>query len=279
MHALFSRWATHWIVGLWSVLHVAPVSAQEVEYLPGIDWPKPPVVTPGNTDADPPSDAIVLFDGKDLSAWEGAEKWRVENGVAIVGSGMIKTKENFGDCQLHIEWSAPVPAQGEGQDRGNSGIFFMDFYEIQVLDSFKSETYFDGQAGAIYKQSPPMVNAMRPPGEWNVYDIAWTAPRFKDDGSLESPAYITALHNGVLIHNHFELAGGTYWYEPPSYKRHEAKMPISLQDHGHPVRYRNIWVREYAQIKGTQAEKPFYIDHDTGKRWNEGEPASAGGDN
>lgn len=263
---------------LFALLIAGSVSAQSIEYLPGIEWPEPPVVTPGKTDADPPSDAVVLFDGKDLSAWEGADTWTVENGEAVVGNGMIKTKESFGDCQLHIEWSAPKPAKGKGQNRGNSGVFFMDFYEIQVLDSYEADTYHDGQAGAIYKQTPPMVNAMRPPGEWNVYDIAWTAPRFKDDGSLESPAYITAFHNGVLIQNHFELAGGTFWYEPPSYTKHDAKMPISLQDHGHPVHYRNIWVREIAPIKGTQAKKPSYIDHDTKKTWNADEEPPKGED-
>jgi hypothetical protein len=266
MHTFYSRRSAPLLVLILAV----PLSAQSIEYLPGIDWPEPPVVTPGKTAADPPSDAIVLFDGQNLSAWEGAEKWRVENGTAIVGTGMIKTKQQFGDCQLHIEWSVPV-SEAEGQDRGNSGIYFMDAYELQVLDSYKNKTYPDGQAGAIYKQSPPMVNAMRPPGEWNVYDIAWTAPRFKEDGSLESPARITVFHNGVLIQNNFELAGNTFWHEPASYTKHEAKLPISLQDHGNPVRYRNIWVREIAPIKGTQAKEPSYIDHATGEKWNAGE--------
>ncbi len=257
---------------LFLVLTVAaPTSAQRVEYLPGIDWPEPAVVTPGRCDSAPPSDAIILFNGKDLSAWEGGENWKVRNCVATVGKGTIKTKQSFGDMQLHIEWSAPVPAEGEGQGRGNSGVMIMESYELQVLDSFQNETYFDGQAGAIYKQSPPMVNAMRPPGEWNVYEVAWTAPRFKDDGSLESPASITAFHNGVLIHNHFELAGRSHWHQPASYEQHEAKMPIALQDHGNPVRYRNIWVREFKQIKGTPKETPSYINHDTGEKWNEGE--------
>lgn len=254
-----------WAVGT----AVLPLSAQSVEYLPGIDWPKPPVVTPGATDADPPSDATVLFDGKDLSAWEGAvDSWKVEDGVAIVGSGPIRTKERFGDCQLHVEWSAPSPAKGQGQDRGNSGVYLMGKYELQVLDSYESETYRDGQAGAIYKQSPPMVNAMRPPGEWNVYDIIWTAPVFTEEGALESPAYMTVLQNGVLIHNHFELAGGTYWDEPATYKPHEAQLPIMLQDHNHPVKFRNIWVRDYEQVKGTQEKMPSFVDHKTGKKWN-----------
>lgn len=250
---------------------ISPVLAQSIEYLPGIKWPEPPVVTPGTENSGPPSDAIVLFDGRDLSAWEGAENWQVKDGVAIVGQGMIHTKQAFGDCQLHIEWSAPVPAKGEGQGRGNSGVYLMQTYEMQVLDSYNSKTYFDGQAGAVYKQSPPMVNVTRPPGEWNVYDIIWTAPRFREDGSLESPAYITALHNGVLVHNHFELKGGTYWNLAAYYTPHAAKMPIALQDHGNPVRYRNIWVREYQQIHGTQDREPEYIDHSNGKTWKAGE--------
>ena len=178
------------------------------EYLTGIRWPEPPIVSPGDSGG-PPSDAKVLFGGTDMDAWENGENWPVEDGVVVCGRGDIRSKESFGDCQLHVEWSAPVPATGAGQGRGNSGIFLMDVYELQVLDSYDNSTYFDGQAGAIYKQTPPMVNAMRPPGEWNVYDIFWTAPRFNDDGSLAAPAYITALHNGVLILNHFELLGDT----------------------------------------------------------------------
>ena len=282
MYADCSHSSTPWIVNLWALTLAIPLTAQEVEYLPGIDWPEPSVVNPGKTAADPPSDAIVLFDGKDLSAWEGAEKWRVENGVAIVGGGSIKTKQSFGDCQLHVEWSAPV-SQVEGQGRGNSGIYLMDTYELQVLDSYQNKTYPDGQAGSIYKQSPPLVNAMRPPGEWNVYDIAWTAPRFTDTGTLVSPARITVFHNGVLVQNNFELVGSTYWHQPAGYEHHEAKLPILLQDHGDPVRYRNIWVREAAPLERKQAQEPSYIDHATGKKWNIGEappsePASAGGE-
>ena len=256
---------------LLALLLVSPLCAQSVEYLPGIEWPEPPVVTPSDNGSDPPSDAIILFDGSDKSAWEGADDWKIENGALVVGHGGIKTKQAFGDMQLHIEWSAPVPAKGEGQGRGNSGIFLMDNYELQVLDSYKSKTYPDGQAGALYKQTPPMVNAMRPPGEWNVYDVAWTAPRFKEDGSLESPAKITVFHNGVLIQNGFELKGGTYWDRPASYTKHDAKLPIQLQDHGNPVKYRNIWVREVAPIAGKQVKEPSYVDHSNGKKWKASE--------
>jgi hypothetical protein len=247
------------------------------EYLPGIEWPEPRVITPGALRG-PPSDAVVLFDGTDLSAWEGGEKWKVEDGVATIkpGTGDVKTKQSFGDCQLHVEWSAPVSARGRDQDRGNSGVFLQDRYEIQVLDSYENETYFDGQAGAIYKQTPPMVNAMLQPGKWNIYDIIWTAPRFNDDGTLKSPAYITALHNGVVILNHFELLGDTPWHSVPKYEAH-GPAPIRLQDHGHPVRYRNIWVREMKPIEGTRVAEPRFHDHDSGRGWlvSEGETPPA----
>ncbi|MCA9066103.1 MAG: DUF1080 domain-containing protein [Planctomycetaceae bacterium] len=236
-----------------SLCVLAPLHAQE--YLNGIKWEVPPVITVGASGV--PSDAVVLFDGTDLSAWENGEKWKIEDGAMVIGKGDVRTKESFGDCQLHIEWSAPVPATGSGQGRGNSGIFLMNTYELQVLDSYENETYNDGQAGAIYKQTPPMVNAMRPPGEWNVYDIFWTAPRFQEDGSLASPAYITAIHNGVLILNHFELKGDTPFTRPPRYNKHADKLPIRLQDHGNPVRFRNIWVRELKPISGEQVRPPF----------------------
>ena len=233
-------------------------SAVADEYLNGIKWETPKVVTPG-THGSAPSDAVVLFDGKDLSEWDN-QNWKVENGEMVAARGDIRSKKSFGDCQLHIEWSAPVPAKGNGQGRGNSGLFLMNTYEIQILDSYKNKTYHDGQAGAIYKQTPPQVNAMRPPGEWNSYDIIWTAPRFNDDGSLKSPAYITAIHNGVLILNHFELKGDTPFTRPPQYKKHADRLPIRLQDHGNPVRFRNIWVREIGAAKGDQAEPPFLRD-------------------
>ena len=232
------------------------------EYLNGIKWDAPPIVTPGKTDADPPSDATVLFDGSNLSKWNNGENWPVEDGIAFSGEGPIVSKDTFGDCQVHVEWSAPLPAEGEGQGRGNSGIFLMGIYEIQVLDSYQNETYHDGQAGAIYKQTPPAVNVTRPPGEWNSYDIFWTSPRFSEAGELMSPAYITATHNGVLILNHFELKGDTPFNRPPQYKSHSPKGPISIQDHGNPVRFRNIWVREFKPARGEQVREPFILDGD-----------------
>ena len=244
-----------------ALLSVAtPVSAQE--YLNGIKWPKPPIIKPGETDSQPPSDAIVLFDGKDLSAWENGDRWKVEEGVMVCGKGVVTTKQKFGDCQVHIEWSAPTPPKGSSQGRGNSGVFLMGIYEMQVLDSFDNETYFDGQAAAIYKQTPPMVNVMRAPGQWNAYDIIWTCPRFNDDGSLKTPAYITALHNGAVVLSHFELKGDTPYNRPPQYKKHDSTGPITLQDHGNPVRFRNIWVRELKPIVGEQARDPFIRNGD-----------------
>jgi hypothetical protein len=232
------------------------------EYLNGILWEAPPVVTPGKTDADPPSGATVLFDGTDMSKWNNGENWPVKDGIAFSGEGPIESKDTFGDCQVHVEWSAPSPAEGSGQGRGNSGIFLMGIYEIQVLDSYENETYHDGQAGAIYKQTPPAVNATRPPGEWNSYDIFWTAPRFSEAGDLISPAYITATHNGVLILNHFELKGDTPFNRPPKYNSHPPQGPISIQDHGNPVRFRNIWVREFKAAGGEQVREPFLRDGD-----------------
>lgn len=224
------------------------------DYRSGIDWKEPAIVTPGKNPGDSPSDAVVLFDGKDLSAWQGGDKWKVADGVATIGSGMIETKQHFGDSQFHIEWSAPTPATGESQGRGNSGVFFGP-YELQVLDSFENKTYFDGQAASIYKQTPPMANAMRPPGEWNAYDVLWTAPRFKEDGSLQSPAYITVLHNGVVALNHFELLGDTPFNRAPEYNAHPPEQPIRLQDHGNPVRFRNIWIRPMKAPQGTRPAK------------------------
>jgi len=234
------------------------------EYMTGIEWQKPPIIKPGTPSTKgkpgvPPSDAVVLFDGKNFVAWNGADTWKIEDGVAVVGRNYIETKDKFGDSQLHVEWSCPTPPKGTSQGRGNSGVFFGD-YELQVLDSYENDTYYDGQAGAIYKQHPPMVNVMRPPGEWNVYDILWTAPRFDDAGKLKSPAYITVLHNGVVVQNHFELLGNTPYHAPPQYKP-PTELPVRLQDHGNPVKFRNIWIREIKPIEGKKTREPF-MRHD-----------------
>ncbi|MFT3751094.1 MAG: DUF1080 domain-containing protein [Agriterribacter sp.] len=212
--------------------------------------PEVRIVTPGKTSADPPSDAIVLFDGKDASKWKaqkdgGAVKWKIEDGALVVagGTGGIETKESFGDCQLHIEWRTPAEVKGESQGRGNSGIFLMNRYELQVLDSYKNRTYSNGQAGSMYKQFPPLVNASRGPGEWQTYDIIFTAPVFYEDGALKSPARITVFHNGVLIQNNTTIWGATQYIGTPNYEKHNTKEPISLQDHGNPTAFRNIWIR------------------------------------
>lgn len=221
--------------------------------------PVPPVVTPGESSAAPPSDAVVLFDGTNLDEWvntndKGPAGWTVADGVMTVDKsvGNIETKRTFGSYQLHIEWRIPTGITGEGQSRGNSGIFLASTgegdagYEIQVLDSYDNATYVNGMAGSIYKQHIPLANAMRPPGEWQVYDIVWTAPSFAADGSLTSPAYVTAIHNGVLIQNHVELKGGTVYIGQPQYTPH-GRSPIKLQAHGDPspvISFRNIWIRE-----------------------------------
>ena len=225
------------------------------EYMTGIEWPKPPIIEPPKEPGGPPSDATILFDGKDFSAWNGAETWKIEDGAMVVGKNYIETKEHFGDSQLHVEWTAPTPPVGTSQGRGNSGVFF-GAYELQVLDSYENETYYDGQAAAIYKQQPPMVNAMRPPGQWNVYDVIWTAPRFDDAGKLKTPAYITVLHNGVVVQNHFELLGNTPFHSPPQYKP-PTDLPVRLQDHGNPVKFRNIWIRPIKPIVGKRTREPF----------------------
>ena len=218
--------------------------------------PLPPVVDPGTGSSPeqpgrPPSDAAVLFEGKDLSNWAAmdgsATRWVVKDGAmeCVPGSGYVRTRQCFGDCQLHVEWATPAPPRKDGQGRGNSGVFFgLDRYEIQVLDSYGSKTYADGSAAAVYGQYPPLVNASRPAGQWQAYDIVWTAPRFDVTGELLSGAAVTVFHNGVLVQNNVELTGPTSWLERAPYQAHPDKLPISLQDHGNPVRYRNIWVRE-----------------------------------
>jgi hypothetical protein len=215
--------------------------------------PRPPVVEPAEAGiaARPPRDAIVLFDGTGLDAWKarfgGPAKWKVADGVleTVPGAGMIETKASFGDMQLHVEWAAPSPPHGVGQDRGNSGLFLMGQFEIQVLDSYRAETYADGQAGAIYGQYPPLFNASRPPGQWQSYDIAFRRPRSDRAGKLLEPARITLFHNGILVQDNEEPFGATSWLEWEPYDASRGdRGPIALQDHDHPVRYRNIWLRE-----------------------------------
>ena len=210
--------------------------------------PVPPKIDPGNPER-APSDAVVLFDGTDLAEWRGRDGtagWKVEDGAFTVvpGTGSLITKRSFGDVQLHIEWRTPTEIVGEGQGRGNSGVFLMGLYEVQVLDSFENRTYSNGQAGSIYKQFIPAVNATRAPGAWQSYDIVFMAPRFASDGQLEQPATMTVLHNGILIHNHVTLRGPSVNVGEPEYEAHENKLPLTLQEHGNPVSFRNIWIRE-----------------------------------
>lgn len=211
--------------------------------------PEPRIITPGKTAQDAPSDAIVLFNGTDANAWQSKDgspvKWKIENGALVVagGTGEIHTRDGFGDCQLHIEWRTPAEVKGDGQGRGNSGIFFMGRYELQVLDSYNNRTYSNGQAGSIYKQLPPLVNASRPPGEWQSYDVIFIAPQFYEDGSVKSQARITVFHNGVLVQNNATLAGGSQYIGLAVYEKHSNKEPLILQDHGNPTAFRNIWVR------------------------------------
>lgn len=235
-----------------SVLGLVAVTSSAAAQEPGpFPAPKsePTVVTPGKTNADPPADAIVLFNGQNLSRWQSADgsaaKWRVTDGYAEVvpGAGDILTREKFGDAQLHIEWATPAVVKGEGQDRGNSGVFLMERYEVQVLDSYHNRTYYHGQAGSIYKQHAPLANASRKPGEWQAYDIVFRAPRFDDQGKVIERARITVFHNGVLIQNNAEIYGITYNDRPSIYIAHSAQEPLRLQDHGNPTRYRNIWIR------------------------------------
>jgi Domain of Unknown Function (DUF1080) len=218
--------------------------------LPGLGFhvhdparPRPPVVTPGATPGAAPSDAIILFDGKDLSHWSPA-KWKVKSGYmeVVPHAGDIATKEKFGDVQLHIEWSAPAEVKGNSQGRGNSGVFLQSRYEVQVLDSFDNPTYADGQAAAIYGQWPPLVNASRKPGQWQTYDIIFEAPRLEGEKVLK-PAFLTVFHNGVLVQNHREVMGPTEHRQLAKYVAQPAEDSLKLQDHGNPVRYRNIWIR------------------------------------
>jgi hypothetical protein len=217
--------------------------------------PLPPVVDPGVVSTKAavgraPSDAVVLFDGKDLSQWVSADdkaaRWKVGDGYmeVVPGTGDLATKDAFGDCQLHVEFSEPTPPTGQSQERGNSGVFLMGLYEIQVLDSYQNRTYADGQAAAVYGQYPPLVNASRPPGEWQSYEIIFHSPRFSNIGDVLRSARVTVLHNGVLVQDNVELTGPTAHQHRPPYKAHPPKLPLKLQDHHNPVRFRNLWIRE-----------------------------------
>jgi hypothetical protein len=211
--------------------------------------PVPEIVAPGNM-GEAPSDAILLFNGSNLDEWTNEKGeptgWDVHDGILTIkpGSGSIKTKRTFADCQLHVEWCSPSKIEGEGQGRGNSGIYLQSRYEVQVLDSYKNPTYSNGQAGSVYKQHIPLVNASRKPGEWQTYDIIYTAPRFKIDSTIKSPAFVTVLHNGVVVQNHAEIKGASTYTGQPRYTKHAFKLPLMLQEHGNPVSYRNIWIRE-----------------------------------
>ena len=242
---------------------------KDTPMLPGGKWhvhdpdrPQPVPVTPGTFTSQkqpgkPPSDAIVLFNGKDLSQWRDKDGnsagWKVKGGEMTVGKGDIITRQEFGDIQLHVEFcEPPLVLTNKSQDRGNSGVFLMGRFEVQVLDCFNNLTYPDGTTGALYGQYPPLVNACRPPGEWQTYDIIFTAPRFGSDGALKSPAYATVIQNGILVQNHSALLGPTEHRKLAAYTPMPATGPIALQDHHHPVRYRNIWVRPLKNESDTQ---------------------------
>jgi hypothetical protein len=236
-----------------------PIGYSDTPQLPNQKWkvhdidrPRPRMVTPGAQPGMPPSDAIVLFDGKDLSKWQNNKKgqiapaaWKVENGYfeCVGGTGDLQTKDKFGDIQLHIEWASPKEIKGSSQSRGNSGVLFMHRYEVQVLDSWNNPTYADGQAGSIYGQWPPLVNATKPTGEWNTYDIVFKAPRFEGDKVVKQ-ASATIFHNGILLHDRQEFIGAMVHKKVAVYSSHAAEEELALQDHGTPVRYRNIWLRK-----------------------------------
>lgn len=227
---------------------ITSVQAQE-DQVTEVHEPVPEVITPVINNA-PPSDAIVLFDGSDLSLWENLNgepaQWDVADDAFTVrpGTGDIRTKQGFGDVQLHLEWKTPSEIDGHGQGRGNSGVFFMERYEVQILDSYDNETYPNGQAASVYKQHIPLVNASLPPGEWQTFDIIFMAPRFNEEGRVTHPARVTVFHNGVLVQNNVEIWGTTEWIGLPTYSKHSMQESLRLQDHGDLVSFRNIWIRE-----------------------------------
>lgn len=235
-----------------AALYFTGLHAQKDPKTTEVWTPEPKVVKPGSTNTAAPSDAIILFDGTTGSKWQHKDgsdaKWTVADNAFTVkpGTGDIQSKQKFGDCQLHIEWRVDPNVTGEGQNRGNSGVFLMGRYEVQVLDNYNNinKTYVNGQAGSIYKQYPPLVNACKAPGEWQTYDIIFTAPRFSENGSVINPARITVLQNGVLVQNNSTIWGNTVYIGSPTYEKHDAKEPIILQDHGNMTGFRNIWIRE-----------------------------------
>ncbi len=252
----------------------APVGYKNTPFLPDGKWrvhdinrPQPPVVKPGESTGKAPSDGVVLFNGTDLSQWLGRDKakgkgknkkpgkirearWKVKDGyMEANGTGSIWTKEAFGSCQLHVEWAAPEKVVGSSQKRGNSGIFLMKLYEVQILDSYNNRTYADGSAGSIYAQRPPLVNASRAPGKWQTYDIIFEAPLFKGN-KLVTPAFITLIYNGIVVQHRTELLGRATHKKLSSYKPHPEKMPLQLQDHKNPIRFRNIWIRPFKPYDG-----------------------------
>ncbi len=251
----------HLLIAAASLLFTSLAQAQTKPEETEIYQPVPKVVTPGKTNADAPSDAIVLFDGKDLSQWVFANDttkpatWKVADNILTVDktTGNIQTKRRFMDYQLHMEWKEPKTLTGSGQARGNSGLFLAsigpgdDGYELQILDSYNNSTYVNGQAGSVYKQAVPLANPAKPDDVWQTYDVVWTAPRFNADSSLKTPAYVTVFFNGVLVENHFELKGPTQYIGTPAYRKAHGASPIKLQAHGdksEPLSFRNIWVRD-----------------------------------
>jgi hypothetical protein len=251
MNRTFSSLA---VVILISLVQLSAAQAPMKWKIHDLNRPLPPVIDAGTastqeTPGRAPSDAVVLFDGKDLSHWVDGDgkpaKWKVESGYmeVVAKTGNISTHDSFGDCQLHVEFAEPSPGEGESQERGNSGVFLHGLYEVQVLDSYENKTYADGQAAAMYGQYPPLVNASRPPAQWQTYDVIFHGPRFSG-AKLLRPARVTVLHNGVLVQDNVELTGPTAHGERPLYKPGPDKLPLQLQDHGSPVRYRNIWIRE-----------------------------------
>ncbi|MEM1061743.1 MAG: DUF1080 domain-containing protein, partial [Planctomycetota bacterium] len=233
-------------------LAASPLSAQTAQYYDGVEWETPPKVDPGRTNSDAPSDAVVLFDGTDMSAFDGGENWILKDGYVVAAKRSVATKQKFGSVQLHLEYAAPPEDKGEGQGRGNSGIYFMGGrYEVQVLDMYDNETYPYGQGGSVYKQIPPMVNPFRPPGAWNEYDVIFRAPKFDLQGTLLEPARVTVMINGVCVVEQYALKGKTTFANAvPHYVAHPDKLPLVLQYHNDPVRFRNIWIRELEPPKG-----------------------------